>query len=313
MSSSRSRAAAVELALTHAQFFENEAPKVLQWLGRVSGFEYGPNDHRAVELAFLVLRSQRPTDPLVGIRPGQPDSAYDGAWVGRKGTCYRGTSQLDAVPATKPSGGAKKVDKSARDELPPRVIYVNGVRSRIDKHAVSLSAIANTLGTECVGLHVASEGPNLDLLTAMAQKLRLRESAAVTTLAQALSAELRESDRPIRLIAHSLGAVVVAQALQQLSESLPPGPERDEILGRIEVTTMGGAQATFPDGPQYLHLVNERDPVAMRLGVGSNPDRAGRGARIVRFQNDGDGGLLSRHGLMECYLVRLSPTQLGKI
>lgn len=303
----RTREAAVELALTTADALRDEAPWYLTLLNRAAGVESDPPAQRSVELALAALRRSRPVSGLVGLRPGREDAVYDGAWVGRKGVCYASSSPLSEVPPTRPIAGCGVGSDAAECSGPARVIYINGVRNRVQKQALSLAAIANTLGAECVGIHVASAGPSFDLLSAVAERFRIRESAAVTTLEGVLRRELREGTQPIRIVAHSLGAVIVARAIERVAESLPETTDGRGRLGRIEVTTLGGAERTYPSGPSYRHFINERDPVAMTLGLGRGGDKGGTDerAQVIRFSDEGDGTLLSRHGLMECYLLRL--------
>lgn len=304
---SRTREAAVELALSNQAAFEEEAPWYLRLLNQAAGIEADPPAPRSVELALAAIRRSERADGLVGLRPGQEDAVYDGAWVGRKGVCYRSSSPLSQVPPTKPLGGGSGPEGAAEASGPARVIYVNGVRNRVQKQALSLAALANTLGVDCVGIHVASAGPSMDLLTAVAERFRVRESAAVVTLEAALLRELEQGTGPVRVVAHSLGAVIVARALERVSNSLAGAPDGLAQLGRIEVTTLGGAERSFPAGPRYRHFINEEDPVPMTLGLGRSEDagNAGPESETVRFSEGGDGSLLSRHGLMECYLLRL--------
>lgn len=304
---SRTREAAVELALSSREAFDKEAPWYLRLLNQAAGIEPDSPAPRSVELALGAIRRSERAVGLVGLRPGQEDAAYDGAWVGRKGVCYRSSSPLSLVPPTRPIGGCSGPQGAAEASGPARVIYVNGVRNRVQKQALSLAALANTLGADCVGIHVASAGPSMDLLTAVAERLRVRESAAVATLEGVLRRELEDGVGRIRIVAHSLGAAIVARALERVACDLPDTPEGRERLSRIEVTTLGGAERSFPAGPRYRHFINEHDPVAMTLGLGRGREAggAGPGAELVRFSEEGDGSLLSRHGLMECYLLRL--------
>lgn len=304
---SRTREAAVELALSSQESLRREAPWYLRLLNQAAGVESEPPAPRSVELALAALRRSEPADGLVGLRPGLEDAAYDGAWLGRRGVCYRSSSPLLRVPPTKPLDGCAVRHDDAEDTCPARIIYVNGVRNRVQKQALSLAALANTLGADCVGIHVASAGPSMDLLTAVAERFRVRESAAVATLEGVLRRELEGGAVLVRIVAHSLGAVIVARALERVANSLSNIPEGRERLSRIEVTTLGGAERTFPPGPKYRHFINEHDPVAMTLGLGRGgaSGDAGPGAEIVGFSDEGDGSLLSRHGMVECHLLRL--------
>ncbi|HEY0095604.1 MAG TPA: hypothetical protein VGB96_14830, partial [Archangium sp.] len=52
----------------------------------------------------------------------------------------------------------------------------------------------------------------------------------------------------------------------------------EEMLSNVQVETFGGAAASFPYGPQYVHYLNDYDMVAMQTGLGAIEDPADRQA-----------------------------------
>jgi pimeloyl-ACP methyl ester carboxylesterase len=91
------------------------------------------------------------------------------------------------------------------------------------------------------------------------------------TWAHNFLAELR-AGREVHLVGHSQGALITASALQQVKDYLnrpswlggPSGSEAaalKERFNQIKVESYGGAAGSWPQGPQYVHYVNPRDPV----------------------------------------------------
>lgn len=152
-----------------------------------------------------------------------------------------------------------------------------------------MQGLANT-GAAVVGVHNATEGMGKDLLECVLNKLDCGDTPAIDTLAR-LVARALESDRPVHLVGHSQGALIIARALQivgaALRESGLQPAEVKGVLQRIEVETYGGASQSYVDGPRYTHVVNKADVVPMLTGVGLdafNPfGRTGDGAVVKTF------------------------------
>ena len=88
--------------------------------------------------------------------------------------------------------------------------------------------------------------------------------------------------------------------------------EVEKTMSRVNVETFGAAAATYPDGPKYVHYVNNRDMVPTLFGLGGSVDpaaflkHAGKDAVVHRF---GDGGinLVANHMLQDTYLKHRVP------
>jgi hypothetical protein len=94
----------------------------------------------------------------------------------------------------------------------------------------------------------------------------------------------------VHVVAHSKGAIVTAEALNDVTSELErrgatPAQARAE-LGHVEVETFGGAERSFPDGPQYVHYVNRDDPVPDTLGLGRSGGHPGAGATTLSFDDN---------------------------
>src|SRR5262249_21007552 len=63
------------------------------------------------------------------------------------------------------------------------------------------------------------------------------------------------------------------------------------VLSQVTVETFGGAAASYPDGPRYVHYVNRVDMVPSGTGLGASKislSSPGRGATVVRFNATGN-------------------------
>jgi hypothetical protein len=85
---------------------------------------------------------------------------------------------------------------------------------------------------------------------------------------------------------------------------------REEKLGLVSVETFGGAAASYPDGPKYVHYINRADKVPSVFGLirkGATEvgiTHAGRGAKVIEFEDGGDpalGALFGPH-MIDVYM-----------
>ena len=88
-------------------------------------------------------------------------------------------------------------------------------------------------------------------------------------------------------------------------------------MGHLNVETFGAASTKYPDGPKYVHYVNNRDVVPTVTGLGGSFDPvsflkdAGKGAVVHRF---GDGGInvIANHSLQDMYLKHRVPFEQAR-
>jgi hypothetical protein len=200
------------------------------------------------------------------------DKAYDGGIIGRGAVNAEGQRQvlayppgtdLSQVPGFEPRGGRRN-DST--------LIYVNGVGNDVFEQSRSMQALADVSGSRVVGVHNATEGHPLDFAQAGLDKLLSGyANPAARSLRNTILSEMR-AGRDVHLVGHSQGALITASALQQVKDYLnlpswlggPSGAEAaalKERFNQIKVESYGGAASSWPQGPQYVHYVNPRDPV----------------------------------------------------
>lgn len=209
--------------------------------------------------------------------PGQSNKAYDGFLVGGDGNAYPPGTALDQVPPTRPSSGKGQ----------GTLVFVNGVGESRAGNKSHLQEIANGTGMNVVGLYNASEGHLKDLLQAVGDVFDLGTNKAVDSLADMVYSKISAGE-PVRVMAHSQGAVITARALEDVKNRLMledglTKAEAEAKLSKVGVETFGGAGLGFTDGPRYVHYVNRADIVPMGFGVGNPIAHAGKGAKVVKF------------------------------
>lgn len=212
--------------------------------------------------------------------PKAKDTDSDGFLVGRDGKLFPPGASLGSIPAVQPNNGT-----------PPsgRAILVNGIMTDHALQARDMQALANT-GVEVVGIHNATQGLVADLIQCVTDKASIGKNPAVDTVSSELYSALKE-ERPLHLVGHSQGALIISRALQEtrnrlLVEDRMPPAEVEERLGKIQVETYGGAASSYVDGPAYTHYVNKYDVVPMLTGIGpdKNPfSHPGKGAVLHYF------------------------------
>jgi hypothetical protein len=215
-------------------------------------------------LRALASRKVDVTDAATTIPIVRPtlanDKVHDGAILGADGI-FSALTRADAVKPVLPDNGAP---------VREHVILVNGIMTDIELQRADMQGLANT-GAAVVGVHNATEGMTKDLLECVLNKLDRGDTPAIDTLARVVARSL-EDDRPVHLIGHSQGALIVARALQIVTDALRESGLTDRetkgVLARITVETYGGASQSYVDGPKYTHVVNKADAIPMLTGVG---------------------------------------------
>jgi len=236
----------------------------------------------------------------------KPDRVFDGQLVGAGGQVYPPGTPLSQVPGVTPRNNPNPSTT---------VIYTNGIANTKDDQFRSMQAIADTTGARVVGVHNATEGQAADVIQCIKDKLDKGRNPAVDTLADTVYSELK-AGRSVHLVGHSQGALITSRALKDVYNRLRiedgmSKAQAEQAMSRINVETFGGAAATYPDGPNYVHYVNDKDLVPTLFGQGSSNDpaefirHAGRGAVVHHFSHGS--GISGTHGLADAYLPQRVP------
>jgi len=227
---------------------------------------------RAASPAVAAPRSVATPD-----KPGQSNESYDGHLVGGDGNAYPPSTRLEDVPPVRPQSGAGR----------GTLVFVNGMGETRASDAAQLQRVANGTGMNVVGVYNATEGTLKDLVQCLKDKLDLGTNKAVDSLADLVYSKVKAGE-PVRVMAHSQGALITQRALQDVQNRLmvEDGMTRAEAqraMSKVGVETFGGAGSSFVDGPKYVHYVNRSDIVPMAFGVGAPGSHPGAGAKVVAF------------------------------
>ena len=247
-----------------------------------------------------------------GIFGGGGDKQYDGALVGAGGKTYPPGTPLSQVPGVMPKNNPNPSET---------LIYVNGINTDKDTQATSMQALADSTGSKVIGVHNATEGMIADLAQCVEDKLDKGKNPAVDSMADTIYSELK-AGRGVHLMAHSQGALVTSRALNDVENRLKiedgmSSAQVQQIMNKVKVETFGGAAAHFPDGPQYVHYVNNRDIVPTWFGQGNGKGvdewarDGGKGAVVRRF--DFGSGISGSHSLNDAYLPQRLPFDQARV
>ena len=244
---------------------------------------------------------------------GKPDKKYDGMLVGAGGQTFPPGTPLSDIPGVTPTNNPNPSKT---------IIYVNGIMTDKAGQESDLQAIANRTGAKAIGIHNSTEGFVTDLAQCVGHKLDKGRNPAVNTLADAVYTELR-AGRSVALLGYTQCGLITSRSLKDVYNRLriEDGMSKAQVeqtMSRINVETFGAAAATYPDGPNYVHYINNADPVPTLFGLGGSVDPltfikdAGKGAVVHRF-TDGNLNLLgNNHGLESMCLKPRVPFEAAR-
>ncbi|MBN1209523.1 MAG: hypothetical protein JXB05_32025 [Myxococcaceae bacterium] len=232
----------------------------------------------------------------------RPDRLHDGKFVGTQGQTFPPSTPLSQIPGVTPKGNPNPSET---------LLYVNGIMTPLEGQLHEMQAIADTSGAKVVGIHNSTQGLVTDLAQCVTDKLDKGGNPAVDTLAETVYSELK-AGRDVHLMGYSQGGLITARALFDVEKRLrlEDGMSKAEVekaMSHLKVETFGAASIKYPDGPQYVHYVNNADPVPTLTGLGGSVDPldflkdAGKGAVVHRF-TDGNFNPISNHMLDTLYM-----------
>jgi hypothetical protein len=232
----------------------------------------------------------------------KPDRMNDGQFVGTQGQTFPPNTPLSQIPGVTPKGNPNPSET---------ILYVNGIMTPLEGQMKEMQSIADTSGAKVVGIHNSTQGLTADLAQCVTDKLDKGTNPAVDTLADTVYSELK-AGRDVHLMGYSQGGLITARALFDVSNRLrlEDGMSKDQVeqlMSHLKVETFGAASTKYPDGPQYVHYINDADLVPTLTGLGGSVDPlaflkdAGKGAVVHRF-TDGNLNLISNHMLDTLYL-----------
>lgn len=251
--------------------------------------------------------SARKRQPGEVVRVGEGtkvDRHYDGAVVGTfrgalglpQSAAFAARTDPKTISGVRPEGSAYSGE---------RVVYVNGMNTKLSSQQKSMHAIAETTGAEVVGIHNATHTFLRDGGECIKDKLNIGQNEAHKTLTRVVVEHLRNTpEQPLNIVAHSQGGIITSRALrdarqQHMRETGASKSEAEAAMANIRVQTVGAAAIRYPSGPRYLHHVNVKDPVPQAFGAAILGDRGKKG-EVRRFTE-----AKNVHSINQTYVDRL--------
>jgi len=230
------------------------------------------------------------------------DGDLDGRMVGAGGKTYAPNTSLSDIPGVTPKNNPNPKET---------ILYVNGIMTTLGGQQKEMQAIADRSGAKVVGIHNATNGLVADLAQCVTDKLDKGTNPAVDTLADTMYRELK-AGHDVHVMGYSQGGLDTARALFHLKNHLMAEDgmsqgDAEKLMSHLKVETFGAASFRYPDGPQYVHYINNADAVPSLTGLGGSVDplefakQAGRGAVIHRF-TDGGIDLIANHMISTLYM-----------
>jgi hypothetical protein len=210
------------------------------------------------------------------------ETSFDGQLVGADGVGHPASTPLSEIAPVRPNNGKTPTGET--------VVYVNGVSSELSNSLAEAQQLANTTGECVINLHNATNGVMGDLLQCVGDYFEKGQNPAVDALTDLLYQHLKDG-QPLHLVAHSQGTMITSRALTNAKLLL----QRDGLteqqaeakMHSLQIETFASAAPSFPDGPRYVHYLDDADPVA-RLGLDHPGTHAGAGAVIHRYDTGFD-------------------------
>lgn len=226
---------------------------VLVVLVSVLAYEFQPAKYQALYCL----------DPQAA-KGGQWNSAYDGYFIGANGCVYSPDASLDALPPLIVAETNQKAEP---------LWYVNGANLRADWVLAHMYRVAQSSHRPVVSIYNATVGGRF--FDGINDALR---GSLVRPVIQRVIKEGLAKGGDVYFQANSQGAWHLSQALRQVVPLYGAAE-----LKKIHIVTAGAATADFPDGPDYIHLANDKDPVPHLAGVLSSRAHVGAQAQVRRF------------------------------
>ncbi|MDY7227205.1 hypothetical protein [Hyalangium rubrum] len=269
---------------------------------------------RFVKMGADVFESShlRELQRLFGNGSAKPDRMHDGQLVGTQGQTFAPGTPLGMIPGVTPKNNPNPSET---------ILYVNGIMTPLEGQLGEMQSIADTSGAKVIGIHNSTQGLVADLAQCVGDKLDKGSNPAVDTLADTLYSELK-AGRSVHLMGYSQGGLITARALDDVAKRLRiedglSQAQVEQTMSRLKVETFGAASTHYPDGPQYVHYINNADAVPTLTGLGGSVDPlafakdAGKGAVVHRF-TDGNLNPISNHMLDTLYMQHRVPFEQAR-
>lgn len=217
-----------------------------------------------------------------------------------------------------PPNAYEKVIAPANCKLTPNkheeVFYINGIMTKPASAEKAAGEVANLINKPVKLLYNPTEGFASDAFKATLEVLDIPNSNSIVNNTSKRFCETLKDGKDLKIVAHSRGAAVAAQALSHLEKDLiNQGCSKDEVNGlmkKVTIVTIGGASSKedFPEGIKLVERKNEGDLVpklAANSGVGRPDD--------ILYDVFNAKDATKKEGLLKTYAHKVEERTMGKI
>lgn len=206
-----------------------------------------------IDLPFIL--SSKP-EPLL--------TAVDGAFLAGDKKAYSGNSNFEELPFLEPACQQPALNLG-------RLIYINGICTDAKRASSEMESIAQVSGMKVLGIYNQTDEAFWDVVQAIGDKANSGSNPACDTLYRSLNSVIERGEE-ICILGQSHGSLIISRALERLVDNLSSkGLNSEQIeqqLSKLTVITFGTPAWNFPDGPKYIHYINENDPIPLHFGLG---------------------------------------------
>ncbi|MFN8673676.1 MAG: hypothetical protein U0457_16550 [Candidatus Sericytochromatia bacterium] len=162
---------------------------------------------------------------------------------------------------------SENIDLEGKNKKDTKFFYVNGINTN-EKDANTTAETLSSLTNKKVNpIYNPTEGMAKDALEASGEMLTNSANNAIDRKAANIFYETLKSGHPIKIIAHSQGAAITANALNEckkrfISDGLNP-ESVSKMMANCQVITLGGFTSIkdFPKEVKILEMKEKKDPI----------------------------------------------------
>ncbi|MEK7431620.1 MAG: hypothetical protein AABZ74_00690 [Cyanobacteriota bacterium] len=208
----------------------------------------------------------------------------------------------------------KKADLTQKNNSPQDVYYVNGILTGKKSAEKAATTVADLVNKPVNLIYNPSEGFINDVVEASLQVMNIHAPQKIVDKTSECFYDTLKSGKELKVVAHSQGAAITAQALTKIeTRFFREGCSKEEVknfMKKVTVVTMGGASCKEDYSPnvKFVEIKNEKDLVpklASKTGIKRTEDSLGEVFEKRTKQNEDK--------LWSEYLQKSDQRTLGKI
>lgn len=230
----------------------------------------------------LQVTKQQNNNPQLNYINNENKSNYnisDQAKINTKNSTASVKTNVDIVDDNKNSFYSKTLNPAKLnkgfDSSKESLFYVNGILTKGDSAEKQTQEISNLVGKPVTLLYNPTEGFVNDVVESALQVMNIKNDKSTVNATSEKFYQTLKSGKELKVVAHSQGAAISAQALTNvekrlLMETRNPS-EVKEMMKKVTVVTMGGA-ASKADFPSNVNLIERKHKGDIVPKLAENPN-----------------------------------------